>query len=181
MQKPMIFIFRSLVIGLCLVCVSSLPSTAQTLFPRTQLSVFDSQDKKVGNVLGMFNAKASPLWVAFTIEGHLIALRVTRDKLIGPEGVEAYYLSQECEGEPHFKYSQIQEGKGMLPTVLIGPPGRTAYVVDDDDLSLIFYPQSRRKASGPCEGFNVTNPIKLRPGKGIINLQEVFTPPFHIR
>lgn len=181
MQHTIFFIFRSLFIGLCFVCVSSLPSSAQTLFPRTQLSVFDSQDKKVGNVLGMFNAKASPLWVAFTIEGHLVALRVTRDQLKGPEGVEAYYLSQECEGEPHFKYSQIQEGKGMLPTVLIGPPGRTAYVVDDDDLSLIFYPQSRRKASGPCEVVNSTNPIKLRPGKGIINLQEVFTPPFHIR
>ncbi|GEM_PF-4923278 len=181
MQRSILFLLKSLFVGLCLIASSSVLSQAQTLFPRTQLSVFDSSDKKVGNVLGMFNDKASPLWVAFTIEGHLVALRVTRDRLKGPEGVEAYYISPDCAGEPHFKHSQIQGGKGMLPTVLIGPPGRTVYVVDDDDLSLIFYPQSRRKASGPCEKVNFMNPIKLRPGKGIINLQEVFTPPFHIR
>ncbi len=181
MRHIISFLFRSLFVGLCLVCISSFSSEAQTLFPRTQLSVFDSKDKKVGNILGMFNDKASPLWVAFTIEGQLVALNVTRDQLKGPDGVEAFYLSQECIGEPHFKYSQIQGGKGMLPTVLIGPPGKTVYVVDEDDLSLIFYPQSRRIASGACEKVNVTNPIKLRPGKGILNLQEVFTPPFHIR
>ena len=154
---------------------------AQTLFPRTQLSVFDSNDKKVGHVLGMFNDKASPLWVAFTIEGHLVALRVTQYQLKGPDGVEAYYLSRECTGEPHFRFSQIQGGQGMLPTVLIGPPGETVYVVDEEARSLIFYPQSRRTSLGPCEKVNLVNPLKLRPGKGIINLQEVFTPPFHIR
>ncbi len=172
---------RCLFFGHCLVLGSALLSDAQVLFPRTQLAVFDSHEKKVGHVLGMFNEKASPLWVALTIEGHLVALRVTRDQLKGPAGVEAYYLSQECTGEPHFKFSQIQGGQGMLPTALIGAPGRTVYVVDDDDLSLIFYPRSRRTASGLCEEVNFTDPIKLRPGKGIINLQEVFTPPFHIR
>ncbi len=181
MQRNMSFWLKSVFVGSCLILSSGSLSHAQTLYPRTQLSVFDSNDAKVGNVLGIFNEKASPLWVAFTIEGHLVALRVTRDRLKGPEGVEAYYLSQECAGEPHFKYSQIQEGKGMLPTALIGPPGQTVYVVDDDNLSLVFYPQSRRNASGSCEKVNFTNPIKLRPGKGIINLQEVFTPPFHIR
>ena len=181
MLFPISFWLRSLLIGFYLLVNAPHISKAQTIFPRTQLSVFDSQEKKVGHVLGMFNNRANPLWVAFTIEGHLIALRVTREQLKGPEGVEAYYLSQECEGEPHFQYSQIQGGQGMLPTTLIGPPGRTVYVVDDDDLSLIFYPQSRRTASGSCERVNFTNPIKLRPEKGIINLQEVFTPPFHIR
>lgn len=181
MQRHMSFWLKSVFVGFCLILSSENLSHAQTLFPRTQLSVFDANDTKIGNVLGIFNEKASPLWVAFTIEGHLVALRVTRDRLKGPEGVEAFYLSQECAGEPHFKYSQIQGGKGMLPTALIGPPGQTVYVVDDDDLSLIFYPQSRRNASGSCEKVNLTNPIKLRPGKGIINLQEVFTPPFHIR
>ncbi len=180
-QQNMSFGLKSVFVGFCLILSSSSLCQAQALFPRTQLSVFDSNDAKVGNVLGMFNETASPLWVAFTIEGHLVALRVTRDRLKGPKGVEAYYLSQECAGEPHFKYSQVQGGKGMLPTVLIGPPGRTVYVIDDDDLSLIFYPQSQRKDSGSCEKVNFTNPIKLRPGKGIINLQEVFTPPFHIR
>ena len=180
-QRNMSFWLKSVFVGSCLILSSGSLSHAQTLFPRTQLSVFDSNDTKVGNVLGMFNDKASPLWVAFTIEGHLVALRVTKDRLKGPEGVEAYYLSQKCAGEPHFQYSQIQEGEGMLPTALIGPPGQTVYVVDDDDLSLIFYPQSRRNASGSCEKVNFTNPIKLRPGKSIINLQEVFTPPFHIR
>ncbi len=77
-----------------------------------------------------------------------MALRVTRAPLKGPREVEAYYLSQECADEPHFKYSQIQGGKGILPTALIGPPGQTVYVVDDDDLSLIFYSQSRRKCIG---------------------------------
>ncbi|MDT7041391.1 hypothetical protein [Candidatus Nitronereus thalassa] len=167
--------------GLFLLASMPSPIQAQTLFPRTQLSVFDSNDVKVGSVLGMFNDKANPLWVAFTIEGHLIALRVTKNQLKGPDGVEAYYLSQECAGEPHFKFSQIQGGQGMLPTALIGPPGQTVYVVDDDDLSLIFYPQSRRLSTGPCEKVNFTQPIKLRPGKGIINLEEVFTPPYHIR
>lgn len=173
--------FRRLFLGLCLVCIPSISSEAQTVFPRTQLSVFDSHDKKVGSVLGMFNNKASPLWVAFTLEGQLVALKVTRNQLKGPDGVEAYYLSQECAGEPHFKYSQIQGGKGMLPTALIGTPGETVYVTDENDLSLIFYPQSRRNASNACEDVNLPNPIKLRPGKGIVNLQEVFTPPFHIR
>ena len=125
--------------------------------------------------------RPAPYGLPLPIEGHLVALRVTKDRLKGPEGVEAYYLSLECAGEPHFQYSQVQEGKGMLPTALIGPPGQTVYVVDDDDLSLVFYPQSRRNASESCEKVNLTHPIKLRPGKGIINLQEVFTPPFHIR
>lgn len=181
MQRILSFVLIFLFLGSCVVLTSSVHSEAQTLFPRTQLSVFDSNDKKVGNVLGMFNEKASPLWVAFTIEGHLVALRVTRNRLKGPEDVEAYYLSHECKGEPHFKYSQVQGGKGMLPTALIGPPGRTVFVVDDDALSLIFYPQSKRKASGSCEKVNLVDPIKLRPGKGIINLEEVFSPPFEIR
>lgn len=181
MPRNISFWLKSFLVGFCLILNSEVLSHAQTLFPRTQLSVFDSNDTKVGSVLGMFNDKASPLWVAFTINGHLVTLRVTKDRLKGPEGVEAFYLSQECVGEPHFKYSQIQGGKGMLPTVLIGPPDQTVYVIDDDNLSLIFYPQSRRHASGSCETVKFTNPIKLRPGKGIINLEEVFTPPFHIR
>ena len=181
MPRTTFFWLNSLLVVFCLTLGSGNLSEAQTLFPRTQLSVFDSNEVKVGSVLGMFNDKANPLWVAFTIEGHLIALRVTKDRLKGPEGVEAYYLSLECGGEPHFQYSQLQGGQGMLPTVLIGPPGRTVYVVDEDDLSLIFYPQSSRKPSGPCETVNFTEPIKLRPGKAIINLEEVFTPPYHIR
>jgi len=181
MQRHMSFWLKSVFVGFCLIVCSGSLSHAQTLFPRTQLSVFDSNDAKVGNVLGIFNEKASPLWVAFTIDDHLVALRVTRDQLKGPEGVKAYYLSQECAGEPHFKHSQVQGGKGMLPTALIGSPGQTVYVIDENDLSLIFYPQSQRNASGSCEKVNFTNPIKLRPGKGIVNLQEVFTPPFHIR
>ena len=181
MPRNSFFYLKIVLIGSCYLLQSGVVSQAQTLFPRTQLSVFDFNDTKVGNVLGMFNDKASPLWVAFTIEGHLVALRVTKDRLKGPEGVEAYYLSQECSGEPHFKHSQIQGGKGMLPTVLIGAPGRTVHVVDDEDLSLIFYPQSKLNASGSCEKVTFFKPIKLRPGKSIINLQEVFTPPYHIR
>jgi len=177
----MLLIFNSLLLGFCLNLTFWEPSEAQSLLPGTQLSVFDSKDNKVGHVLGVVNDKASPLWVAFTIDGHLVTLGVTRDRLTGPEGVEAYYSSQECAGEPHFKHSHIQGEKGMLATVLIGPPGRTVYIVDDHELSLIFYPQSRRKVSGSCERVHFAKPIKLRPGKGIINLQEVFVPPFHIR
>lgn len=181
MLQNISYYLKTISISSCLLFSSVSIGHSQTLFPRTQLAVFDSKDTKVGSVLGMFNDKASPLWVAFTIEGHLVALKVTQDQLKGPDGVEAYYLSQECSGEPHFKHSQIQGGKGMLPTVLIGSPGRTVYVVDDEDVSLIFYPQSQRSTSGACIKVNLLNPIKLRPGKGIINLQEIFTPPYHIR
>lgn len=165
----------------CLLIISGSLSPAYGFKSREQLAVFDSKDVKVGKVLGLINGQANPLWVALNIEGHLVALRVSRSQLKGPDGVETYYLSHDCSGEPHFQHSQVQKGAGMLPAVLIAPPGQTVYVADKEGLSLVFYPQSLRKASGSCEKLNLINPIKLRPGKALINLQEVFTAPFHIR
>lgn len=158
-----------------------LPGKAQAFIAKEQLVVFDSTDVKVGKVLGLANNKGEPLWVAFTIEGHLVALRVTRNRLQGPENVRAYFLESDCSGLPHFKRKRVHEGSGMFPTVLVGPPGLTVYVVDEDELSIMFYPQSARRGNGACESLNLVNPLKLLPAKSLVNFKDYFTPPFTLR
>lgn len=155
-------------------------SSAQSFIAKEHLTVFDANDVKVGDVIGVAGENGGAVWVAFKIEGQLAVLRVFRHSLKGPPTTEGFFVAEDCAGIPYFK-DPFAAGANMLPNLLIASPGATVYAMDPDELSTTFYPQSKLAANGKCEKVKLINPVTLRPSRALVDLQEIFSPPFAIR
>ncbi len=156
-------------------------AVGQTFLSKERLRVFDTNNVLVGDVIGIADDKANPMWVALKIDNQLIVLRVFRSGFKGPPSTVAYFLDKKCEGTPFVKGGLVGGNAQMLPTALVAPPGQTVYSLDHEELSTTFYPQSKLSGEGSCQILNLLNPLKLRPTKPLIDLSKVFSTPFSLR
>ena len=59
-------------------------AVGQTFLSKERLRVFDTNNVLVGDVIGIADDKANPMWVALKIDNQLIVLRVFRSGFKGP-------------------------------------------------------------------------------------------------
>lgn len=168
---------------LFLLTVLTIPqiSFGQSFLAKEHLTVFDKNDVKVGTVISIADENENPVWVALKIDETVILVRVFRYGFKGPSTAQAFFIEQDCQGTPFLQSDRVQGAAQMLPSVFIASPGQTVYVLNPDELSTTFYPQSKLSGNGSCEKLNLLNPLTLRPAKPLIDLSTIFTPPFSIQ
>jgi len=166
---------------------------AQSPHPTTQqLTVYDADGKKVGDVTG-----AQIVWgqflpqVSFKVEDVPFLLLVFRDGFA--QNDEVVWESTDCSGTP-FVLRELWYGGQPLPSpmpiVAVGLPGNTVYVEDgparaitagsystqpEPGLELPFGPSQCEKIMRPLSGFQTI------PARPLINMDTKFKPPFKVQ
>jgi hypothetical protein len=156
------------------------------LQPKEQLSIFDSNGKRVAPVLdtGYVFGAAGATTIALTVEGRLAVLGVQRTVLNGTDQA-LFFESSDCTGTPYF-IEQGSPGQTILPhTAVLGVNG-LLYAVDQTAPEAVPIAwQSQLMALPPgtqtlCQVSDFTNPangVRARPG---ISLYDYFRPPYGI-
>ena len=128
--KHLPFISLNWIGVLMVLWIFPMDAVGQTFLSKERLRVFDTNNVLVGDVIGIADDKANPMWVALKIDNQLIVLRVFRSGFKGPPSTVAYFLDKKCEGTPFVKGGLVGGNAQMLPTALVAPPGQTVYSLD---------------------------------------------------
>ena len=151
----------------------------QTIEPVDELRVFDANGNEVGKVLTIEGLEF-PL-VAFRLDGHLVVLAVLRDSLEG--GDFLFFESTGCSGTP-FLLIRNPDAIERLARAATVPPGTTVWVRDPDGAIQTVTVRSQlvpSRFTPSCQNIG-PNTTQAVPALGpLVNLDEVFTPPFSVR
>jgi len=193
-------------LGIVLHAFTPVPSWAQSLKKRSQLTVVDTKGKKVGRVLGIAVGPclnpwgiagvsipgASPVLVAFVVSGHPpFVIGVVSNHFIG--NAPLVFVSTDCSGQPFMRVSTIflvgadlrgydwpaTEGSSLLPDVAVGSPGQTVYI-PDPIAPLQSITEGSLLVYGTCTPVNASSPSDARPVLSLIDLERFFTAPFSL-
>ncbi len=114
--------------------------------------------------------------------GNYVVMWFTRPMIIGvnmtsiPEGnAVLFYEASACQGQA---YTKTPPAYAFLTRPLILGPLRTVYVNPTTATTLI-RPTSRYAASTGCQAVTM-NTIAMTPVSGLVNLYDIFVPPFHV-
>jgi collagen triple helix repeat protein len=149
------------------------------------LAVYDSNGAKLGDATSSDLVSAS---VPFRVRGYPFTLEVHRDFLAGGTfpTVDAVWKSADCSGEPFLPAPGT--GSFLMPLLTVSGPGRTVYLADDTlsrqsitaKSAWLSPPHSDPTVfpSGLCIAIN--NTIEVFPATPLLDLNALFTPPFHV-
>lgn len=150
---------------------------AKPLKQVSKLTVFDTNNKKVGeaNFQGDDDVQ-----VVFEVDKSMFFVRVTREGFASDETL--YYESADCSGPALDDVDEdlVREG-------IIGPDGGTVYIPDPSATPNTYLIQSEFTEDEDddtdvraCRGVTPYTEVKI-PTIAVINLLDLFTPPFSVR
>ncbi len=162
----------------------------RTLQPRHPFTIVDSEGRVVGTAdlagagglsQGEVGRGMIPI-VLFRIAGQSFALFVSEFGFAGNVLKDIVFELPACSGTPLVS----RPADGVLPEVVIAQPGNTVYIPDRATMPRVITVQSRlpgatiARVPGPC-----SNPLnqflEVVPAIPLIDLETVFTRPFHAR
>ena len=137
----------------------------------TGFAVYDQNGAKVGDAIS-FERSLPGVWVSFSTGGYSLPLIVFDSLISGPIQLLLYFESSDCSGKPFIQDSRL------FPTVTVAFPGSTLAVPESDSLSTI---TARSMAlRDRCEAIDPPIPRQGFPAVVLLNLDDYFTPPFHV-
>jgi len=172
-------IVLSLLLGLGLAHQNGFAGEKSTTQPVQSLSVFDSNGKRVGSVLGFAGSNELPT-VGLRVDGRLIVLKVERDKFsqsgFTAEYSTLYFESSNCTGTPF-----IPGTAAPLPAPFNILDGTKLYAFEGPQRDLIIRSTGSTSLPNiPCEPVNSV-PGFMQPLRFLTDLAEHFQPPFTLR
>jgi len=143
--------------------------------PTKVWSVFDSNSNVVGELISL-NGIGDSAVVGFDIDGISFMVEVDSVRFIGSTA-GVFFESDNCTGIPLIIFKDL-----LSPLVAVAPPGNTVYIqLTESKLPIDVVAASRRNSeSGDCEKINVEG-LVLAPSRPVINLSDLYTPPFSLR
>lgn len=136
-------------------------------------SVLDANDNKVGNVLGTGDpnvAGSHAVTVGLRQGGRAFAIVVQRSGFRGISSL--FFESADCSGAPFVRILG-----GVLPSVAVASPGNTVYIEDTAASPQSLLSRSFiRSGETTCTVSN--NTFLLTPAIVLVNMDDLFTPPF---
>jgi hypothetical protein len=169
--------------------VTSLAHASKSIQPQHELTVFDAEGQKVGDVLGFvgWEGTGAPAQtpipvVALRVDGDLVILQIGRDGALDPppggvQGIALYFESPDCTGTPFLASGLLLPEGSPLPATYLA--GQQVFVQDGPPQTLVVA-SSFDPSSGSCNPFEPTEVSTLRL-RFLIDLTTEFTPPFTVR
>jgi len=154
---------------------------AQSLRTKAKYEVIDNTKKVVGEANIGTHGSVHVIFQDQALTKGTFALAFERNKIVGDHGL--YYENDDCTGEHGLLLGEDGQQKLVSHIVAVAPPGNTVYIMDRET------PVTRMTARSfwwthfdfcqilhePYENEPVTPVVPL------VDLNTVFTPPFHIR
>jgi hypothetical protein len=147
---------------------------AQTVKPVKKLFVYDATGRKVGGVQG-FDEQLLIATIAVKLDGRVLTLQATKQKLMGADERFIVFQSPDCTGQPLIDAQPLNI---MVPVVTVIGPTRTVYRGDGSAPTLLTYDSRLDLTTGGCVVENSTG--QLIPAQIVGNLS-TFSPPFTAR
>ncbi|MBI3144392.1 MAG: hypothetical protein HYZ18_03815 [Pseudogulbenkiania sp.] len=151
----------------------------------TPLRVFDSNGKRVGDVISVYTADG-PAAITVDFQQQNIVLWAYSYGLSadsGGRGLNVYFTTADCTGTPYVD----EQGATLLPLAVLARPGRTLYFGDSTVtpfqplLSSLLPGETRGGATGACTIIAPSSERRVVPAIRLIDLDTLFTPPFSVR
>lgn len=144
------------------------------LQPAEQLSIFDGQGKRVGNVIGL--TPFLPL-VGFKVAGIMVVLSVDSMRFSAAGGaggtaeIGLLFQSADCPGTP---FSEALGTIGPFPFVLLN--GSKLYTLSGSPETIFVNSSFSGSTCAPLQGETIAAPVRF-----VADLSAQFQPPFRVR
>jgi hypothetical protein len=139
--------------------------------------VKDANEETVGDVVEVGNLDSAK--ISFRMNEHILLLEAGPSRITGLHG-ELLFASIDCSGTP---LVSTGDEKKFWPITVTVPRGKTVYVEDLNAGTQPILVQSHRLATGTgnCEPYpGGATSFNVAPAFPLVDLDTLFTPPFHV-
>ncbi len=139
------------------------------------LGVYDAKENRIGDVVGV---QDNVPWVSFTTAGHLVALQVSPDQLVG---AFLWYTGTNCTGEVYISGNVVGRGPNVFSVAAVQEPGGVVYAAEAGAEAQSVKVRSVLNHDGTCFTYLASFNQNVLPATQLMTLDAVFTRPYSVR